>query len=70
MPYTKPWEISRSDQIYNGVVKEDQQPNTIMVHEDYEKRLKFEHLKKVRLESMCNWKQKDTKGHKKSAYIK
>jgi hypothetical protein len=37
---------------------------------DYIKRLKFEQLKQTRLEAMCKWKQKDSKGHKKNAYIK
>jgi hypothetical protein len=37
---------------------------------DYSKRLKFEELKKIKLDQMCKWKQKDTKGIKKNAYIK
>jgi hypothetical protein len=32
--------------------------------------MKFEQLKMTRLEAMCKWKQKDTKGMKKNAYIK
>ena len=37
---------------------------------DYQKRLKFEELKRIKLDEMCKWKQKDTKGIKKNAYIK
>lgn len=37
---------------------------------DYAKRLRFEELKKTRLEALCNWKKRDHIGLKKNAYIK
>jgi hypothetical protein len=37
---------------------------------DYAKRLRFESLKKTRVEALCKWKQKDVKGIKKNSYIK
>ncbi len=37
---------------------------------DYLKRLRFEELKKTKLQEMCSWKQKDKVGIKKNAYIK
>tara|TARA_B110000285_G_C14982143_1_gene541965 strand:- start:483 stop:623 length:141 start_codon:yes stop_codon:yes gene_type:complete len=43
---------------------------TMLDNKDYIKRMKFEQLKMTRLEAMCKWKQKDTKGMKKNAYIK
>lgn len=42
----------------------------MMDKQDFAKRLRFEQLKMTRLEAMCKWKQKDTKGKKKNAYIK
>jgi len=45
-------------------------PETALDSFDYSKRLRFEELKKTKLEEMCSWKQKDTKGIKKNAYIK
>ena len=45
-------------------------PETPLFEIDYAKRLRFEELKKTRLEAMCNWKQKDVKGIKKNHYIK
>lgn len=45
-------------------------PETKLSSPDYLKRLRFEELKKTKLEEMCEWKQKDTKGIKKNAYIK
>lgn len=45
-------------------------PETPLDSTDYQKRLRFEELKKTRLEEMCSWKQKDFKGSKKSSYMK
>jgi len=45
-------------------------PETALYAHDYQKRLRFDELKKTRLEALCNWKQKDVKGIKKNAYIK
>ena len=70
LPYTKPWNISNEEQGYIGSVNMYEQPVSLLDPEDYQKRLKFEQLKKLRLEAMCNWKQKDAKGHRKNAYIK
>jgi hypothetical protein len=46
------------------------QPDILLDGDDYQKRLKFNELNKVRLEAICGWKQKDMKGFKKGAYIK
>jgi hypothetical protein len=48
----------------------DELPETPLCGTDYAKRLKFEELKRTRLEAMCHWKQKDVKGIKKNHYIK
>ena len=45
-------------------------PETPLCGADYAKRLKFEELKRTRLQAMCDWKQKDVKGVKKNHYIK
>ena len=45
-------------------------PETALDSTDYAKRLRFEELKKIKLEEMCSWKLKDIKGIKKNAYIK
>jgi len=50
--------------------KNSDEPQTMLDSTDYSKRLKFEELKKIKLDQMCKWKQKDTKGIKKNAYIK
>ena len=55
---------------YNGVVEEMDCPEAKFSRVDYQKRLRFEQLKSVRIESLCHWKQKDHKGIKKNAYIK
>lgn len=54
----------------NGRVKNSDEPRTMLDSTDYSKRLKFEELKKIKLDQMCKWKQKDVKGIKKNAYIK
>lgn len=70
--YIKPWKIANHDgyEGYHEDVSVYQQPMTKLNDKDYIKRLKFEQLKQTRLEAMCKWKQKDSKGHKKNAYIK
>lgn len=45
-------------------------PETALDTTDYSKRLRFEELKRIKLEEMCAWKVKDIKGIKKNAYIK
>lgn len=47
-----------------------QLPDHALNEHDFRKRLRFEELKNTKLEEMCNWKQKDIKGIKKSSYIK
>lgn len=54
----------------NLKIKNSEEPLTMLDSTDYAKRLKFEELKKIKLDEMCKWKQKDTKGIKKNAYIK
>jgi hypothetical protein len=68
--YIKPWSIISQEQTYAGTVDQSEFPQTPLDSLDYAKRLRFEQLKKTRLEAMCQWKQKDTKGLKKGAYIK
>jgi len=62
-------------QVYDGQVMlprlaKDEYPETALDSTDYAKRLRFEELKRTKLEEMCSWKQKDVKGIKKNAYIK
>lgn len=68
--YTKPWDMADLERKYKGKVRDSDLPMPLFDGEDYEKKLKFEHLKQIRLEAMCKWKQKDTKGSKKNGYIK
>jgi hypothetical protein len=55
---------------YRGAVNERELPETALDALDYTKRLRFEELKKTRLDAMCDWKKKDVRGIKKNAYIK
>jgi hypothetical protein len=55
---------------YRGKVSYDVLPQTALDSYDYTKRLRFEELKKTRLEAMCSWKIRDHKGMRKNAYIK
>ena len=55
---------------YHGKVEYGDYPETALDSYDYAKRLRFESLKKTRIEALCKWKQKDVKGIKKNAYIK
>lgn len=62
-------------QVYDGQVTlprltKGEYPETALDSTDYAKRLRFEELKRTKLEEMCSWKQKDVKGIKKNAYIK
>jgi len=66
----KPWNQVHVQGAYEGTVGYHEQPLTKLAAADYEKRLRFEELKRMRLEAMCQWKQKDVKGTKKNAYIK
>ena len=61
--------------VYDGQVAlprlaRDEYPETALDSTDYAKRLRFEELKRTKLEEMCSWKQKDVRGIKKNAYIK
>ena len=56
--------------IYNNKLRGLEYPETALDSTDYFKRLRFEELKRTKLEEMCSWKQKDIKGLKKKAYIK
>jgi len=51
---------------YQGRIKTNECPETPLNSLDYKKRLRFEELKKTRLEAMCSWKKKDVKGIKKN----
>lgn len=55
---------------YDGKVPDLGLPESLFAPGDYKKRLKFDGLKNIRIESLCHWKQKDSKGIKKNAYIK
>ena len=56
--------------VYTGHVANNDYPVPRLDSNDYAKRLRFEELKKTRLEAMCNWKKKDVIGLKKNTYIK
>lgn len=68
--YIKPGTQINDQTLYTGNVTIYDQPDTLLDQSDYDKRLKFEKLKRARLEAMCYWKQGDHKGFKKGAYIK
>lgn len=55
---------------YLGCIQNADYPETALDSNDYQKRLRFEELKRTKLEEMCQWKQKDKKGIKKNSYIK
>jgi hypothetical protein len=57
-------------EVYSEDVAAEHCPETALDSMDYSKRLRFEELKKSRLEALQQWKQKDVKGLKKNAYIK
>jgi hypothetical protein len=67
---TKPGNMVYDGAKYNQNLKATEYPETALDSNDYQKRLRFEELKKTKLEEMCNWKQKDLKGIKKNSYIK
>lgn len=54
--YLKPWSIISNDPVYSGSVDQSEYPQTPLDSLDYSKRLRFEQLKKTRLEAMCHWK--------------
>lgn len=60
----------RDNDYYQNDLLNQEYPETPLCGADYAKRLKFEELKRTRLEAMCTWKQKDMKGIKKNHYIK
>ena len=51
--YIKPWSIISQEPIYSGSVDQTEYPQTPLDSLDYSKRLRFEQLKKTRLEAMC-----------------
>ena len=67
---TKPGQMVYEGAKYTQELKNYEYPETALDANDYQKRLRFEELKKTKLEEMCNWKQKDIKGIKKNSYIK
>jgi hypothetical protein len=67
---TVPGELVKNRGIYTGKVPELENPIPRLDSNDYAKRLRFEELKKTRLEALCNWKKHDHIGLKKNAYIK
>lgn len=67
---TVPGELVKNKGNYQGNVPEGEFPVPRLDSNDYAKRLRFEELKKTRLEALCNWKKRDHIGLKKNAYIK
>jgi len=63
-------EMCKENDMYQMDLNNEEYPETPLCGTDYAKRLKFEELKRTRLEAMCHWKQKDVKGIKKNHYIK
>lgn len=70
MKHTLPGQFYKNSVQYQGVVAEEDYPETKFDSQDFAKRLRFEELKKTRLEAMCQWKKKDIIGLKKNTYIK
>ena len=68
--YKPGYQIFEMNQHVPVRVKLPEYPETALDSTDYAKRLRFEELKKIKLEEMCSWKLKDIKGIKKNAYIK
>lgn len=44
---------------YRGKIDRSEFPMTALDTNDFNKRLRFDQLKKTKLEEMCHWKQKD-----------
>jgi len=70
VPHIQPGNIVQDGPQYVQNLRADEYPETALDANDYKKRLRFEELKKTKLEEMCNWKQKDVKGIRKNTYIK
>lgn len=69
--YLKPWSIISDPALsYNDSVSLHDHPKTPLDALDYQKRLTFDQLRNTKLKAMSQWKTKDTKGLKKTAYIK
>ena len=64
--YIKPGDFEEQMITYKGKINTNECPETPLNSLDYKKRLRFEELKKTRLEAMCSWKKKDIKGIKKN----
>lgn len=52
----KQGEMVNEAPIYRGKVKKLEFPDHALNEHDFHQRLKFEELKKTKLEEMCNWK--------------
>ena len=55
---------------YIKSLKEIELHEARLLSEDYSNRLRFEMLKKSRLEAMCHWKRNDALGLNKNNYLK
>ena len=55
-PYVKPWNQVHIQPPSEGPVPADQQPRPRLDASDYERRLRFEELQRLRVEAMCRWK--------------
>ena len=67
---SNPGSIIISREPYQKNVWENELPDCKLLSEDYSNRLRFEMLKKSRLEAMCLWKKNDALGLNKNNYIK
>jgi len=54
--FIEPGSIVGNNIIYDDFLKKDDYPETPLNSMDYSKRLRFEELKRTRLEAMCDWK--------------
>lgn len=68
--YQKPWVVIEEgkEPMPEKATMDIEQPQTLLDGHDFEKRFRFDMMKKDRLENMCQWKQRDIKGKFRSNY--
>lgn len=66
---TQPGKKVEENVVYLQSVSPHDFPETPLNNKDYLKRLRFDNLVRMRIDSISEWKQKDVKGNKKNSYI-
>ena len=66
---TRPGDKVDQNVVYLHSVNPNEFPETPLNNKDYLKRLRFDNLVRMRIDSISEWKRKDTKGVKKNHYI-